>query len=135
VSHDSGSRAAYSLASSQSQSYLWLKVYRQAPWGWPQSQSQLCYYRRSVRQSVLVSSPHLGPKKNFCHCHAVSGSLIWGVFSDERTCLSFTIADGPRQCSHYWVRVLRDSWAYFTVSDSTIPQTGGPGPRIYTPQE
>jgi hypothetical protein len=49
--------------------------------------------------------------------------------------LSFTIAAGPSQRSHSRVRVPRDSWTYFTVSDSRLPQTGGPGPRVYIPQE
>jgi hypothetical protein len=31
--------------------------------------------------------------------------------------------------------VVRDSRPYFTVSDSRLPQTGGPGPRIYIPQK
>jgi hypothetical protein len=39
--------------------------------------------------------------------------------------LLFTIAAGPRQQSHSLVRVL----------DSKLPQPGGPGPRIYIPQE
>jgi hypothetical protein len=60
---------------------------------------------------------------------------MWGALSDERTSLPFTIAAGPRQHSHSWVRVSRDSWPYFTVSDSRLPQPGGPGPRIYIPQE
>jgi hypothetical protein len=33
------------------------------------------------------------------------------------------------------VRVTRDSWPYFTVSDLRLPQTGGSGPCIYVPQE
>jgi hypothetical protein len=49
--------------------------------------------------------------------------------------LPFTIAAGPRQRSHPWVRIQRDSWPYFTVSDSRLPQPGGPGPRVYIPQE
>jgi hypothetical protein len=49
--------------------------------------------------------------------------------------LSFTIAAGPRQCSHSQVRVPRNSWPHFTVSDSGLPQPGGPGSRIYIPQE
>jgi hypothetical protein len=51
------------------------------------------------------------------------------------TGLPFTIADGPRQRSHTWARVPRDSWLYFTLSDSRLPQSGGPGPRIYIAQE
>jgi hypothetical protein len=44
-----------------------------------------------------------------------------GAIYDERTGLSFTIAAGPRQCSHFRARVLWDSWRYFTVSDSRLP--------------
>jgi hypothetical protein len=58
-----------------------------------------------------------------------------GALSDKRTGLSFTTATGRRQHSHSRVRVLRDTWPYFTVSDSRFPQPGGPGPRIYIPQE
>jgi hypothetical protein len=53
---------------------------------------------------------------------------------DVRTGLSFTLAAGPRQRSHSRVWVPRDSWLYFTVSDSRLPQPGGPGPCIYVPQ-
>jgi hypothetical protein len=49
--------------------------------------------------------------------------------------LSFTIAVGPRQRSHSQVRVPLNSWQYFTVSDSWLPEPGGLGPRIYIPQE
>jgi hypothetical protein len=57
-----------------------------------------------------------------------------GALSDERTSLLFTIAAGPCQGSHSRVKVMRDS-SYFTVSDSGLPEPGGPGPRIYIPQE
>jgi hypothetical protein len=57
---------------------------------------------------------------------------MWGALSDERTGLSFTIAVGTR---HSRVRVPRDTSPYFTVSDSRFPQPGGPGFRIYIPQE
>jgi hypothetical protein len=49
--------------------------------------------------------------------------------------LSFTIAAGPHQRSHSQVRVTRDSWPYFTISDLGLHQSGGSGPRIYIPQE
>jgi hypothetical protein len=50
-------------------------------------------------------------------------------------CLSFKIGASPRQRSHSPVRVPWDSWLYFTVSDSRLPQPGGPDPSIYIPQE
>jgi hypothetical protein len=39
--------------------------------------------------------------------------------------LSFTIAAGSRQHSHSQIRVPRDSWPYFTVSDSRLPKLEG----------
>lgn len=47
--------------------------------------------------------------------------------------LAFIIAADPCHCSHSWVRVPWDSWPYFTVSDSRLPQPGGLGPHIYIP--
>jgi hypothetical protein len=55
-----------------------------------------------------------------------------GALSDERTGLSFTIATGSRQRSHSRVR---ESWPYFTVSNSRLTQPGGPGHLIYIPWE
>jgi hypothetical protein len=46
---------------------------------------------------------------------------MWGAFSEERTGLSFTIVPGPRQRSHFWVRIQWGWWPYFTVSDSRLP--------------
>jgi hypothetical protein len=59
-------------------------------------------------------------RPNFYYCQTVAGLLIWGVFSDERTGLSFTVAAGPRQRSHSRVRLSWDSRPYFTVSDSKL---------------
>jgi hypothetical protein len=57
------------------------------------------------------------------------------ILSDERMGLSFTIPAGPCQRSHSQVRIPRDLWPHFTVSDSRLPQPGRPGPHIYIPQE
>jgi hypothetical protein len=57
------------------------------------------------------------------------------MISDERMDLSFTIDTDPRQRSHSRVRAPQDSKPHFTVSDSRLPQHGGPGPRIYIPQK
>jgi hypothetical protein len=64
-----------------------------------------------------------GLRPDFYYCLTVAGLLIWGVLSDESTGLSFTIAVGPRQRSHSWVRVPWDSRPYFTVSDSRLPSS------------
>jgi hypothetical protein len=70
------------------------------------SKSKLCYDRRSAGQSVLEQSTHLGLRPDLDYCLTVAGLLIWGALSNERTGLSFAIANGPRQRSHFWVRVL-----------------------------
>jgi hypothetical protein len=49
--------------------------------------------------------------------------------------MSFTITVGPRQHSHSQIRVPRDSWQHFAVTDFRLPQAGGPCPQIYIPQE
>jgi hypothetical protein len=58
--------------------------------------------------------------------------LIWCALSDERTGLSFTLAAGPRQRSHFRVRVPYDSWPYFTVSYLRIPFWSPPTTRRVT---
>jgi hypothetical protein len=63
---------------------LWTAARFQLNYSSRQSQ-KLCYDRRSVGQSVLVSSPHLGLKTRFFCCLTVAGLLIWGTLSNERT--------------------------------------------------
>jgi hypothetical protein len=46
---------------------------------------------------------------------------MWGVLSDDRTGLPFTVASGSRQRSHSQVRVPWDWRPYFTVSGSELP--------------
>jgi hypothetical protein len=57
------------------------------------------------------------------------------ILSEERMGLSFTIAADPRQRSHSEVRVQRDSWPHFNVSDSRLLQPEGSLLRIYISQE
>jgi hypothetical protein len=100
------------------------------------SQSQS--YVTTDGQSASLSwcqAPIWGLRPDFYYCQTVVGLLTWDALSDERTGLPFTIADGSRQRILSWVRVPRDSWPYFTVSDSGLPQPGGTGPRIYIPPE
>jgi hypothetical protein len=59
--------------------------------------------------------------------------VCWcGVLSDNRTGLSLTIVSGPRQRSHFRVRVPWDSQPYFTVSDSRLPISSPPTTRRVT---
>jgi hypothetical protein len=46
-----------------------------------------------------------GLRPDLYYCLTVAGLLIWGALSDERTGLSFSIATGLRQRSHFRVRV------------------------------
>jgi hypothetical protein len=62
-----------------------------------------------------------GLRPNFYYCQTVTGFLMWGALSDERTDLPFTVAAGRRQRSHSRVRVPWDSQPYFTISDSRLP--------------
>jgi hypothetical protein len=87
------------------------------------SQSQS--YVTTDGQSASLSwcqAPIWGLRPDFYYCQTVAVLLVWGALSDERTGLPFTIAAGPRQCSHSCVRVPRDSWPYFAVSNSRLPQ-------------
>jgi hypothetical protein len=67
--------------------------------------SKLCYDRRLVGQSVLLSSTHLGLTTRFYYCHTAADVLTSGALSDERTGLQYKIAAGPRQWSLSQVQV------------------------------
>jgi hypothetical protein len=99
------------------------------------SKSKLCYDRRWFGQSLLVLSNHLGLTTRFSLLSDSCGFVNVEHSLFERTGLLFTIAAGTSQHSHSLARIPRDSWLYFTVSDLRLPQPGGPGPRIYIPQE
>jgi hypothetical protein len=94
---------------------LWRTVYRKS--------FRLCTKSLETHDQYFFSTEHLLLKslRNIC--------------SDERMSLSFTIAAGPRHGSHSRVWVPRDSWPYYTLSDSRFPQTGWPGPLIYISRE
>jgi hypothetical protein len=59
--------------------------------------------------------------------------VTWSVLSDKRTDMSFKIASVLRQCSYSWVRLPHDSWPYFTVPDSRLPQPRGLSPPYLYP--
>jgi hypothetical protein len=63
---------------------------------------KLIYDRQSVGQSVLVSGTHLGPATNFSYFRfffTVSGLLMWGALSDEKSGQYFSDFAGHRQRS------------------------------------
>jgi hypothetical protein len=60
---------------------------------------------------------------------------MWGALSDERTDLSFTIAAGPRQRSHFRVTIfycLRFETSLFVASYDSQGYGGGFRPRLHT---
>jgi hypothetical protein len=71
-------------------------------------------------------APNWGLRPDFYYCRTVAGLLMWGALPDEKTGLSFTIAAGPGQRSHFRVRVPWDSRSYFTVSDLRLPFSSPP---------
>jgi hypothetical protein len=79
--------------------------------------------RPTVSRPVCPGIKHTsGPYDQiFITVRQLQALLMWGALSDERMRLSFTIAAGPRQRSHFPVRVTWDSLPYFTVSDSRLP--------------
>jgi hypothetical protein len=82
----------------------------------------------------MVSSTHLWPRQDIyygqlCVCWCGGGAFWW----EDRPVISNCC--WPLPLWSFSVRVPRDSWPYFTVSDSRLLQPGGPGPHIYIPQE
>jgi hypothetical protein len=93
---------------------------------------RLAVYRQSVR---LGDNPlEIWPVILFSNW-TLAVITLCKTLSEERMGLLYTIAADPRKRSLSQVRVPRDSWPHFIVSDSRLPQPGGPGPRIYMPQE
>jgi hypothetical protein len=74
-------------------------------------------------------APIWGLRPDFYYCQTVAALLMWGVLSDKRAGLPFTIASCPRQRSHSRVGVPWDSAPYFTVSDSRFPFPSTPTTR------
>jgi hypothetical protein len=78
----------------------------------------------------------LGLRPDLYYCQTVAGLLRWGTFSDERTGLSFTTAAGPRQRSHFRVRIvfccLRFETSLFVASNDSQCYGGGIRSHLHT---
>jgi hypothetical protein len=67
-------------------------------------------------QSASLSwnkAPIWGLRPDSYYCQTVAGLLMWVALSDKKIGLLFTIAAGPRQRSHFRIRVPWDSWPHF----------------------
>jgi hypothetical protein len=91
--------------------------------------------RPTVSRPVCLGvKPHLGPKTRFLLLSDSCGFVDVGrpLWRDNGSVVYN--CSGPRQRSHSQVRVPWDSWTYFTVSDSRLPQPGGDrSPYLYPP--
>jgi hypothetical protein len=77
--------------------------------------------------------PICGPRPDFHYCQTAAGSTMCPLWREDRSVVYNCWWPSP--ASHSQVRVPRDSWSYFTGSDTRLLQPGRPGPRIYFPQE
>jgi hypothetical protein len=91
--------------------------------------------------SLSWKAPIWGLRPDIYYRRTFVGLLMWGAPVDERTGLSFTIAAGPRQCSHSLVGVPENSWPYyclrfetslFVASYDSQGHGGGIRPRLHT---
>jgi hypothetical protein len=74
----------------------------------------------------------LGP--DFYHCQIFAGLLMWGALSDERAGLLFTIAAGPRQHSHFWVRARGNRGHILLSQIRDFPNLEGQVPVFISPR-
>jgi hypothetical protein len=98
------------------------------------SDSELLYDWRFTASQLILAPSSLSPTTSIFSNWALAVVVLCNIFSDERMGLSFTIATGPRQRRHSRVRDPRDSWPYFTVSDSRpSPTWRAKSPYLYPP--
>jgi hypothetical protein len=94
--------------------------------------SDECFHLKSQSHSYITTdgqpaslsrnkAPIWGLRPDLDYCLTVTGLLVWGAFSDERTGLPFAIAAGPCQRSLSRFRVPWNSRPYFAVSNLRLP--------------
>jgi hypothetical protein len=86
------------------------------------------YDRQSFGQSVLVSGAHLGPATSFTFCLKFPSDSCWFIIFTEQLLLGLARAVTLRSKS-------RRTHGHILLSHLRLLQPGGPGPRIYIPQE
>jgi hypothetical protein len=97
---------------------------------------KLIYDRRSVGQSLFVSDSHLEPMTRFFFCVTLrvswcrGSSLTRGWACNLLIHLLLGLAKAVTLGSK-----TRRTHGHILLSDMRLPQPGGPGPRIYFPQE
>jgi hypothetical protein len=98
--------------------------------------SELLYYWRfTANHFVFVAVPLRLTTSKFFLRQNTCGYSPYVTSSLMRRCVSRLQMLIPPQRSHSRVRVPRESWPHFTLSESKLPQPGGPGSSIYIPQE
>jgi hypothetical protein len=104
-------------------------------WSWSSSCG-----RQSVDQFVWVSGLPLGSLTRFylALLFSFDNYVIWlsmrPLWRENRSVIYCTIASGPCQSNHTWAEVPQIS-DHILLSHRRLPQPGGPGSRIYVPQE
>jgi hypothetical protein len=101
---------------------------------WPISRSLSLTLLPTVSRPVCLGTKHASgaSDQSVIAVRQLRLLLIWHALSEERTGLLFTIAAGPRQCSHSRVRVPWYLWCYITFSDSRLPFLSPPTTRRAT---
>jgi hypothetical protein len=86
----------------------------------------------------LVSQPVGLPSRTYVQIFfpvlPIAGFFLCGALSEERMDLQFTRTIASRPCQSSRSRVPQNS-DHILLSHLTLPQPGGPGSRIYIPQE